>query len=287
MAMKHIIIISFVMAFTTMHASAELLFDANFEPPTYTNGQFLSSGFQPYQPTYASHAGEVFISNSIPGFTSQAVIVGTDYGSMNFLPSQGPYTSGVHLIGWDMGAPNPAGTSGQATLGGTHFWLYVRGWSDAPPEIVYPGIGASYPGAIYTIESGRSYSIGFLVDLDSGYLNFYIDDVLVETNYPLDPNTELNEIYFSQNSGTGPQMAIDNFKWLVTPRPNLIPSADRDISWLSETGMTYRVQSTTNLLVGTWSNITAAINATSEVTTIFCPTSGTPFEALRTILEYE
>ena len=280
MTMKHIFIITIVMAYTTMHASAELLFDANFEPPTYTNGQFLSSGSQPYQPTYASHAGEVFISNSIPGFTSQAVIVGTDYGSMTFLPSQGPFTSGVHLISWDMGAPNPAGTSGQASLGGTPFYLYIRGWSDAPPEIVYPG-------AIYTIECGRSYSIGFLVDLDLGYLNLYIDDVLVETNYPLNPNTELNEINFSQNSGTGPQMAVDNFKWLVTPRPNLIPSSDRDISWISETGMAYRVQSTTNLLTGTWSNITAAINATSEVTTISCPTSGTPFEALRTILEYE
>ena len=280
MTMTRFIIISLAVACSTTLASAELLFDATFEPPTYTNGQFLSSGLQPYQPTYASHAGEVFISNSIPGFTSQAVIVGTDYGSMNFLPSQGPFTSGVHLISWDMGAPNPAGTSGQASLGGTHFYLYIRGWANAPPEIVYPG-------AIYTIECGRSYSIGFLVDLDLGYLNLYIDDVLVETHYPLDPTTELNEINFSQNSGTGPQMAVDNFKWLVTPRPDLIPSADRNISWRSETGMTYRVQSTPNLLVGTWSNITAAINATGEVTTISCPTSGAPFEALRTILEYE
>lgn len=270
------------------HAFAEVLFDVDFETPSFTNGQTIIGGTAPFTPTDA-YLG--IISNSVPGFSSQSAVLYADYAGGGIKFETSVYSSGVHNISWEMvnvsskfdGAVyfydiNQAFSFSSGTPMAFQMWNII---TNDPP---------SYPPTRYPIIENTANVFRMVIDLDNNDLSFFFNGDALVGHYLIGEELTLNQVSFWQNTSIGAEgvrYAIDNFRWEVVDHPRILPPTVGNISWSSESGKTYRVQSTSDLVDGTWSNITTGINATSELTTIPCPTSGIPFEALRTILENE
>jgi hypothetical protein len=217
--MTYRLLLSACIFFATDYARADVLFNVDFESPTYTNGQVVAGGAGPHEPTYSN--GGVVVSDGVTGLGSQAALLSGPVGSMTFWPDSGSFNSGIHLISWEMSTPGNSSGGGVTIAGdaGSLFYLFLRN-VDGFEEIVHSGTGATYPGVIFPIDTGRSYGISMLINLDEDYLDFFIDGVLREDNYSLGANATLTYADFYQSNASIQQFGVDNFKWETIPEPS-------------------------------------------------------------------
>lgn len=188
-------------------ALSDLVYDVDYEPPAYTNGQQLGGGTTET------------ISDSINGFTSQALLI-HDGGGIDYLAPVG-FTNGVHLVSWDLSIPTQQGSSSiiyaQLGSGPILFDMHVTG--DGSGLSVEYGFGFPQRPSI-SINSGQSYSFDILMDLDANYYSFRLDGSLLEDTVSIPSDASLGDVFFGQNQTPGLQAGIDNFRWEVVPEPS-------------------------------------------------------------------
>ena len=181
-------------------ANAFMLYDVDFESPTYTDGQNIGTG-----------TGQT-IHTDIAGFITQALLI-HDGGSYSFNAPE-TYTSGVHRISWDMAAPAEQSASSiiTAQLAGESILFAARMTTSHPlgQVIAYEHGGPYDPGAPFNFD--QSYSLDVLIDLDANYYNFWLDGTLLSDHVGIASDADLSYVNFSQYQYLGLQAGIDNFQ---------------------------------------------------------------------------
>ncbi|MBU0677153.1 MAG: PEP-CTERM sorting domain-containing protein [Verrucomicrobia bacterium] len=194
---------------------ATLVYDIDYEPPTYTNGQQVGGG------------STETISDSINGFSSQGLLV-HDGGSINYFAPGGltdPFTSGLHLVSWEFAIPESHGSSqvinGQLHslgVGGVLFDTTLSISGSTGNEILYGSGFPNRPGIPFNI--GQAYSFEVLMDLDANHYSFWVDGNLLEDSVSIPSDADLFLVDFGQNQIIGLQAGIDNFQWQIIPEPS-------------------------------------------------------------------
>lgn len=210
---KYLLTFSFLLALPLM-ANAFMLYDIDFEPPTYSNGQNIGTG-----------DGQT-IRNDITGFIGQVLLI-HDGGSISYSAPEA-YTSGVHRIRWNMGAPagQSAATLITAQLASSESTIFSSRISMGHPQgqVITYGVGWDYdPGAPFNFD--QSYLLEILVNLDANYYDFWLDGVQLSDHIEIASDSTLGFVSFSQNQYIGLQAAVDNFQWEVMsaiPEPGII-----------------------------------------------------------------
>ncbi len=191
---------------------SDIVFDINYEPPTYTNGQHVGLG---------DH-GET-ISDSINGFPSQGLLIYDGGGIAYYAPE--PFTSGVHTVSWDFAIPAQKNSSSiiDAVLTGNYGSIFNVNLETAGAgnEIQY-GDPLPFPRASIPFNIGQAYSFEVLMNLDSDYYSFWVDGGLLEDSVSIAPDATLEVVGFFQNQTMGLQAGIDNFRWEVVPEPSAL-----------------------------------------------------------------
>jgi len=185
---------------------AGVLYDIDYEPPAYTNGQQIGGG------------STETISDSINGFTSQALLI-HDGGGIAYSVAE-PFTSGLHSISWNFTIPiEQIATSiinGQLdSLSGPI--LFDTTLSGGPNKIEYGSGFPQRPSVPFNV--GQSYSFQILMNLDADFYSFWLDGNLLEDTVSIPSDATLEEVGFGQNQTLGLQAGIDNFRWEYTPIP--------------------------------------------------------------------
>lgn len=217
------LILSILMLNAVSHVQASIIFDVNFESPLYSNGQSITGGSEPNEPSGAVGGSLNTVSDSILGFSSQAALFSSG-GQMNFDPIAGPFNSGIHLITWDMGAPVWP-SQGVVTFDGTSQVLFSVSFQPSnaqhpsDPVIEY-GLGLNRPSIVNTTGTANSFQMIF--DLDNDMVDFWINGSLLEDNYSISSGASLDLVSFSQNVVPGYQYGMDNFRWEIVPEPSAI-----------------------------------------------------------------
>lgn len=193
---------------------ATLVYDIDYEPPTYTNGQQIGGGTTET------------ISDSINGFSSQGLLI-HDGGGISY-PGPGgvtdPFTSGIHLVSWDFAIPESHGSSqvinGQldSLTGPVLFDTTLSISGSSGNEIQYGSGFPNRPSIPFNI--GQAYSFEVLMDLDADYYSFWLDGALLEDTVSIPSDTDFWAVGFGQNQTMGLQAGIDNFRWEIIPEPS-------------------------------------------------------------------
>jgi hypothetical protein len=202
-------------------AEASVVFDVNFDTPLYSNGQSITGGPEPNEPTGANLAT---VSNSIMGFDSQAALFPST-AQMVFRPDSGPFDSGIHLITWDMGTPvDPSQGNvsfGSDTYGSLFSITFLDSNAQHPDDpVIEYGLGLNRPSIVNTTGTANAFQI--IIDLDNDMLDFWINGNLLEDDFALTSGTDLDDVFFSQNSLPSYQFGMDNFRWEVVPEPSSV-----------------------------------------------------------------
>lgn len=209
--MKTTIATSCLLAALCSAAFGTIIYDIDYEPPTYTNGQSIS--------------GAGTISDSINGFSSQGLLI-HDGGGINYLAPGGiaePFTSGIHLVSWDVAIPSQQSASviidGQIdSLGGPVLFNATFGTGPTGNEIQYGSGFPNRPSVPFVV--GQSYSFEVVMDLDADYYSFWLDGNLLEDTVSIPSDADLLLVGFGQNQTMGLQAGIDNFRWEIIPEPS-------------------------------------------------------------------
>lgn len=194
---KYLFVISFLLTLPLM-ANAFMLYDIDYEPPAYTNGQMVGGG----------SAGPV--SDSINGFTSQALLL-QDGGGINYYAPE-PYTTGVHRISWDFSVP--VEQQAQQLISGD---LVGTGTPIFRADMTSAGQSITYPGGSIPFNIAQSYSFEVWMDLDADYYDFWIDGNLLNDHVGIAEDADLWYVNFGQGQYMGLQAGVDNFQWEVNP----------------------------------------------------------------------
>ncbi len=207
--MKSAILSALLFAGYISTAHADLVYDIDYEPPAYTNGQQVGGGF-----------GRT-ISDNISGFSSQGLLLHDGAGGgLSYYASEA-FTSGIHHISWDLSIPTQQGSSSiiyaQLESGSILFDTHVKG--DGSGLSVEYGFGFPQRPSI-SINSGQSYAFEILLDLDANYYSFRLDGSLLEDTVSIPSDASLSDVFFGQNQTPGLQAGIDNFRWEVVPEPS-------------------------------------------------------------------
>lgn len=213
--MKRFCFVFSILAMAPFLANAFMLYDIDYEPPVYTNGQMVGGG----------SAGP--ISSSINGFITQALLLQNGGGISYFAPES--YTSGVHRISWDIAIPNgqTAGTIIGISLGlesSTALWGSTVTSSHPSGNVITYGQGFPYPSG-FPFDYDLSYAFDVLMDLDAHYYSFWVNGNLLEDHVAISTDAMLNSVRFSQDQIMGLQAGMDNFKWEVNsaiPEPGTV-----------------------------------------------------------------
>lgn len=194
---KYLYGLSFLLTLPLM-ANAFMLYDIDYEPPAYTNGQYINGGTTR------------IISDSINGFISQALLL-QDGGGINYEASTS-YTTGIHRISWDFAVPveQQAQELISCNLVGTGTPMFTAEMTSAGQSITYPG--GSIPFAV-----AQSYSFEVWMDLDANYYDFRIDGNLLNDHVGIAEDADLWYVNFGQGQYMGLQAGVDNFQWEVNP----------------------------------------------------------------------
>ena len=211
---KYFLAISFLM-YGSLLADAFMLYDIDFEPPIYTNGQNIGTG-----------SGQT-IHNDIAGFVSQALLIHDGGAMIYFSPSE--YSSGVHRVSWDIAIPDgqSAGTIIGISLGlesSTALWGSTVTSSHPSGNVITYGQGFPYPSG-FPFDYDLSYAFDVLLDLDAHYYSFWVNGNLLEDHVAIADDAMLNSVRFGQNQIMGLQAGVDNFKWEVNaaiPEPGTV-----------------------------------------------------------------
>ncbi|MCZ7591562.1 MAG: PEP-CTERM sorting domain-containing protein [Kiritimatiellae bacterium] len=205
--MKTIPLAILVAVATISAASADLVYDIDYEPPAYTNGQQIGGG------------NTRTISDSIPGFTSQALLL-HDGGGISYYAPQ-PYTTGLHSISWDFGVPVDQSSTEiiGMLLGSAHVDVTMSG-SPSSYLIEYGPFPLGAPRQSVPFQIGQVYSFHILLDLDSARYALYLNGNQLLDDAPLQfGSSSLDYVSFGQSQTLGLQAGLDNFRWEVIPEP--------------------------------------------------------------------
>lgn len=191
-------------------ALADLVYNIDFEPPAYTNGQQIGGG------------NTRTISDSIPGFASQALLL-HDGGGLSYYAPQ-PFTTGIHSISWDFGVP--VDQSATTIIGLSLFESHVNVTMGGGPSwysIWYGPFTMGEPRLSEPFLIGEVYSFSLILNLDSAQYDLFLNDNQLLANEPLQfgPNS-LDYVTLSQNQTMGLQAGFDNFRWEVIPEPSTL-----------------------------------------------------------------
>lgn len=206
--MKSTLLVFSLSALAIGSVSADIVYDIDYEPPAYTNGQQVGGG-----------SGET-ISDSINGFSSQALLIHDGGGINYFAPSS--FSNGIHLVSWDLAIPTEQSSSSllnaQLVAEGGPMLFSANAAGDGTELRVEYGFGFPQRPSV-SINSGQSYAFQVLLDLDANYYNFWLDGTLLEDTVSIPSDADLWLVGFGQNQTLGLQAGIDNFRWEVVPEP--------------------------------------------------------------------
>ncbi len=204
--MKLVLLVLSLCAFAAGSISADIVYDIDYEPPSFTNGQVI--------------IGAGHISDTINGFSSQALLI-HDGGGINYLAPE-TFTSGIYLISWDFAIPAVQGASIilnaqiEPFANPVIFDMTVSG-DGSGLSLQY---GAGFPTRpSMPISSGQSYAATVMLNLDADYYSFWLDGNIVEDTIAIPSTSGIDLVDFGQNQALGLQAGIDNFRWEVVPEP--------------------------------------------------------------------
>jgi hypothetical protein len=207
--MKSTSLIAVIYAACVAISNADIIYNIDFEPPAYTNGQQIGGG------------STRTVSDSIPGFSSQALLLHDGGGINYFAPAT--YTTGIHLISWDFAIPSAQGSSAiihgliYSGSGDDIFDVNIAGSTSS----LWVEYGSGFPQRpSVLINPAQSYTVAVLIDLDSNYYNFWLDGTMLEDTISIPSGADIWYVGFGQNQTMGLQAGIDNFRWEVIPEPS-------------------------------------------------------------------
>jgi len=208
--MKTMLMTLFLLMALSSATYATLIYDINYEPPEYVDGQHVGGGT----------SGET-ISDSINGFLSQALLI-HDGGAISYYAPE-VFDYGIHHVTWDFSVPVDQSSSqiisaqlmgdGSPILFDTTLDTGLTGY-----EIDY---GSGFPiRPSINFNIGQSYSFAVEMNLDADYYSFWVDGNLLEDAVSIASDADLYVVGFGQNQTMGLQAGIDNFRWEVVPEPS-------------------------------------------------------------------
>ena len=192
-------------------AFADIIYDIDYEPPTYTNGQQVGAG-----------SGRT-ISDSISGFSSQGILLHDGAGGGLSYRASDPFTSGIHLVTWDFAVPVEQGSTaiinGQLdSFDGLFLFDTTVAGDGSGLRLEY---GSGFPQRPnIPLNAGQAYSLEVMMNLDADHYSFWVDGNLLEDTVSIPTDADLWEVDFGQNQMMGLQAGIDNFRWQVIPEPS-------------------------------------------------------------------
>ena len=185
---------------------ATLVYDIDYEPPAYTDGQAIS--------------GAGIISDSINGFSSQGLLI-RDGGGVNFYSPE-TYMSGVHAVSWDFTIPVDQSSSliinGQLNSSAGVLFSVTMATGFTGYEIQYGDGFPIKPSVPFVV--GQAYSFEVLMNLDADCYSFWLDGNLLEDSVAMLSDANLYAVDFDQNQTPGLQAGLDNFRWEIIPEPS-------------------------------------------------------------------
>ena len=261
------------------------LFNITFENPPHEAG--IASDKYIVPP--ADMPWEAFGINSIvtnyPGMSGQSAFIDLGWMALFFGSDLPPYqplsTSGLNVISWKVAITQWTATQDNPSSGLTYQWqMRTESLASGDPYlnlrfeyfggtcgVVRISHGSSYEyDQIATYTTGITYSVTVGIDLDLDTYSVWFDGVQVLTNKASGPWQEIMDIGVAATAEG--DRVIDDLSWTVIDRPQIALYPDGYISWNSDSGITYRVESTTELIGGEWTNTgieVVASNATSVI----------------------
>jgi len=209
--MKAMIMVCCLLVALCSGSFATMIYDIDYDPPTYTNGQHVGGGF-----------GRT-ISDNINGFSSQGLLIHDGGGGGLSYYASDPFTSGVHLVSWEFTVPSQQSATliinGQLnSSSGSVLFDTTLATGPTGNEIKY---GKEFPNRASTnFLVGQSYLFEVTMDLNADYYSFWVDGVLLEDTVSIPSDVDLLLVGFAQNQTLGLQAGIDNFRWEVIPEPS-------------------------------------------------------------------
>jgi hypothetical protein len=206
--MKRTSLIAVIHAACVAISNADIIYNIDFEPPAYTNGQQIGGG------------STRTVSDSIPGFSSQALLL-HDGGGLSYYAPQ-PYTTGIHSISWDFGVP--VDQSATTIIGLSLFDSHVNvtmGGGPSTYAILYGPLTIGDPRLSVPFLIGEVYSFNVILNLDAAQYDLFLNGNPLLSNEALQFGPDaLEYVTLSQNQTIGLQAGFDNFRWEVIPEPS-------------------------------------------------------------------
>lgn len=196
-----------------------ILFDVNFEGPTHINGSAPTTGIGSDVPTGMS--GMWTVTNNFADSSSQvaAIYSPATGGGLGFSPGM-DYTTGLHLISWDIAMENPSVQSSFQlfSLGSPTVALGINYFGDESITIYDPLNGSSSVGSV---NLGAFFSLSVSFDLDAYLYGVSLDGSPLVQDMAITPGTDIYSVSLLNPFGST-TMAIDNFRWEIVPEPSTI-----------------------------------------------------------------
>lgn len=207
-----------LVASTMSRADIIVVYNVDFENPPHALDAAPVTGSGADRPW--SFTPNVMIRDSLADFTTQ-VAAFEGGGMMSFRP-ESPSTSMIVRLSWDMAmltlGPNGPETAGIAidSSGGGGIWMFFM--QDYTIQIG-PGFGGITIGS-FTL--GQKDNFQFLLDLDSGLYDVYMNSTLALSNQALGVGFDVANVFFGADYLANPTYAIDNFRWEIIPEPSTL-----------------------------------------------------------------
>ncbi len=198
-------------------ASADYIFNVDFENPPHVVNQQVVAGSAIDRPTYAEET--VLARTNVADFTTQVASL-EPAGAMAFF--YGPaVTSGLVRLSWDM-AVLSLGTGGGLDTAAVAIQSSPTGVGDVFIDYEYDFDLEIGDVDVGTYALGNQHHLEFLFDLDSDVFNVWLNSSLVLTNIAVNPTFDIQNVLFSRENLQDPTYAVDNFQWEIIPEPSTV-----------------------------------------------------------------
>jgi len=206
---------------------ASVIYDIDYEPPVYTNGQHIGGG------------QNETVRDDIAGFDSQAVLIESG-GGLVYSASES-FSAGLHQISWDFGVPVEQSSSEiiSMRLRSASVDVTLTGSALSSTYLVeYGPHPLGQPRLSVPFDIGEVYSFQLVLDVSAALYDLYLDDIQLLDDEPLQfgPDT-FDQVRFTQGQTVGLQAGLDNFSWIIIPEPStylllLLGGLGSGVRWL-------------------------------------------------------
>lgn len=211
---KYIISLSLFIPFMCM---ANIIYDVDFEPPTFVDGAGIISGPGSDTPSFTTGSPTAVNDASLGSFSSQAAFLNNG-GQMEFSAPGGVVNSGLHLFSFEATMIDAVGSNLAE--------ISIRDEPDGGIVGVGFDTGTMRVGSLgnqvtlpYVIGTPSSFS--FLVNLNDHIYSAWVNGSPVLQNISFSSTLDITEVRLNTGApNPNASLGFDNFQWQTVPEPS-------------------------------------------------------------------